>query len=156
MQMDVWGAEVYGIIAAADQALWALEQQLLQLQQQPSSNTISSTASSSNNSSRTEDSSKNGDELEAGETAAALAASMQGALQDAVANVQRLYDKRYQQVEVSDMIMLAAVLEHANICDFGLVGCSSVCDASLSLSALAAKARLLCTTRKGQAALHVH
>jgi hypothetical protein len=111
MQMDVWGAEVYGIIAAADQALWALEQQLLQLQQQPSSITISSTASSSSNSSSTEDSSRNGDELEAGETATALAASMQGALQDAVANVQRLYDKRYQQVEVRDMVMLAAALD---------------------------------------------
>jgi hypothetical protein len=101
MQMDVWGAEVYGIIAAADQAMWALEQQLLQLQQQPGSRTAGSATSSSNGKSSTGYSSSEGQE--AAEAAAALAANMQGALQDAVANVQRLYDKRYQQVEVSGL-----------------------------------------------------
>jgi hypothetical protein len=116
MQMDVWGAEVYGVIAAADQAMWALEQQLLQLlqqqQQQPSSSTTSRTTSSKCKDNSTEDGSRHcGEQQIAAETAAALAASMQGALQDAVANVQRLYDKRYQQVEVSDVLTLAAVTE---------------------------------------------
>ncbi|KAF6242160.1 hypothetical protein COO60DRAFT_228757 [Scenedesmus sp. NREL 46B-D3] len=95
MQMDVWGAEVYGILSAADQILWSLEQQLPQ--QQP----VSSTRSSSNaDSSLASSSSSSSTHQEAAETAAALVASMDGALQDAVANVQRLYDKRYQQVEV--------------------------------------------------------
>jgi hypothetical protein len=100
MQMDVWGAEVYGIIAAADQALWAQEQQLLQLQQQSARGT---SGSSQTGGSRVSDaSSEHGIERQdAAEAAAALAMSMQGVLQDAVANVQRLYDKRYQQVEVS-------------------------------------------------------
>ncbi|WIA10694.1 hypothetical protein OEZ85_010874 [Tetradesmus obliquus] len=100
MAMDVWGAEVFGIITAADQALWVQEQQLLQLQQQParSSSSSSSNGSSSDGVLCVSDASR--DRQEAAETAAALVASMQGILQDAIANVQRLYDKRYQQVEV--------------------------------------------------------
>jgi hypothetical protein len=94
MQMDVWGAEVYGIIAAADQALWAQEQQLLQLQQQQQAGSNGTAGS---------------DCQQAAETAAALLASMQGALQDAAGNVQRLYDKRYQQVEVRWMPLLTVM-----------------------------------------------
>ncbi|WIA30737.1 hypothetical protein OEZ86_000804 [Tetradesmus obliquus] len=91
MAMDVWGAEVFGIITAADQALWAQEQQLLQLQQQPASSGSEDIRRAASASSEWQ---------MAAEAAAAQVASMQGVLQDAVANVQRLYEKRYQQVEV--------------------------------------------------------
>lgn len=77
LQLDVWGAEIYLMLSTAQKTLWMQEQQTQDLLRVKPDTDRQAAA------------------------AGAIVESMRGILQDALSNVQRLYEKRYQQVEVS-------------------------------------------------------
>eukprot|EP00879_Flechtneria_rotunda_P012470 GHRR01013022.1.p1 GENE.GHRR01013022.1~~GHRR01013022.1.p1 ORF type:complete len:285 (+),score=89.91 GHRR01013022.1:277-1131(+) len=95
MQLDVWTAEIQLIVGTADKALWVQEQQCLQLL-----TAMSKAATTPISSAGLQQYGQQAEQQLSSSEAVQLACQAMGdLLQDAIANVQRLYDKRYEQVE---------------------------------------------------------